>query len=121
MVRFLGGSPPPIPPDTPPPVPEGLKKVGDQINAFMPVVEQITGLDRKTLFLQLMKTGLKGGSLDTLLNGLMGKPPAPEAKFVRYVKTLALWGPLAFFLTGIAIVGLYFFTKMMVHLISTIP
>jgi hypothetical protein len=119
MVLF--GPPKPPAPAPAAELPEPMKKIADQIETFMPMIENLTGLKRHEIFLHLLKTGVRGGSIDSFINGLMGRAPAPEAKFVRYVKTLALWGPLAFFLMGLAIMGLYFFTKLMVNVIGAMP
>lgn len=99
MVKLFQGIRSGQPPDPAAPghaeIPEGLKQIGDTIETIMPMVERITGLNRKDIFLQLMKTGIKGGNLETFINGFLGKPPAQEAKFVRYVKTLAIWVPVS--------------------------
>ena len=121
MVKFFQDAGPGKPPAPAVEVPEGIRQIGDSIKAVMPMVEEITGLKRSDIFLQLMKTGLKGGNLETFINGFLGKPPAQEAKFTRYVKTLALWGPLALFLIGLALVSLYFFVKVLVHLMGSLP
>lgn len=95
-----------------PPIPPGMANIQQMADQFLPVIENITGLSRREIFLQLMKTGLRGGSLETLINGFMGKQVEREAKFVRYVKTLAVWLPVAFLLGGLTIICLFAFAKI---------
>jgi len=102
----------------PPEIPVGVKQFTDGINNFMPVIEQVTGLTRREISLQLLKTGFKGGGIDSILSGLMGQKPAPEAKFIKYVKTLALWVPVFIGLCGGVIIGLLLFTKMALAIIG---
>ena len=66
------------------------------VDRFLPVIEQITGLSRREIFLHILKTGMRGGGVDSLINGLLGQQkPNTDAKFVRYVKTLAIWVPVS--------------------------
>lgn len=99
-------------------IPVGVKQFSDGINNFMPMIEQVTGLTRREISLQLLKTGFKGGGIDSILSGLMGQKPAPEAKFIKYVKTLALWVPVFIGLCGGVIIGLLLFTKMALAIIG---
>lgn len=95
-------------------VPVGMQQLADGVNSFMPMIEQVTGLTRREIFLQLVKSGVRGGSLLDVLTGLAGQKPAPEAKFIKYVKTLAIWVPVALFLLGVSIVAVYAFLKLTV-------
>ena len=95
-------------------IPPGAQQIVNTVNGFLPIIEQVTGLSRREIFLQLLKNGFKGGGIESLLNGLMGKTPTPEAKFIKYVKTLALWVPVALFLLGMSIVTVYAFLKLTV-------
>ena len=94
-------------------MPQGMAQVVNSVESFMPAVEKITGLTRRDISLALLKGGLKGGSLDSILNTLMGKRET-EVKFVRYVKTLAIWVPVAVFLFGLAVVGIILFAKFLI-------
>lgn len=100
-----------------PQVPEGIRQLSDGVQKFMPAIEQITGLDRKTIFMQLLKTGSRGGGLVELINGLSGTKPAPEAKFVKMLKTGAVWVPVGIGLTGLSIVLVVFFAKFLLSLV----
>jgi hypothetical protein len=93
-------------------VPQVVKEMGDFVDAALPTIERITGLTRREITLQLLKTGLKGGGIEMLINGFMGKPPAQEVKFVRVVKTLAIWVPVFVFLLGLSGVGVILFAKL---------
>jgi hypothetical protein len=95
-------------------MPPGAQQIVGTINNFMPIIEQVTGLTRREIFLQMLKTSARGGSFLDVLTGLTGNKPAPEAKFIKYVKTLALWVPVALFLLGISIVAVYAFLKLTV-------
>jgi hypothetical protein len=92
-------------------MPPGAQQIVNGVNSFMPVIERVTGLNRREIFLQLMKSGVKGGNLLDVLTGLAGNKPAPEAKFVKYVKTLAIWVPVALGLTGFVVISLYILLK----------
>jgi hypothetical protein len=126
MVKLLenpGPGNPPVPP-TPvpgdvPPIPPGVKQISDAVLAFMPVLEQITGTNRKELTGQFIKFGLKGGSLDTLLNGFFGtQQKVQEAKIVRILKTSAIWIPVGLLLTGLVLITLIFYTKLLIILMG---
>lgn len=118
LERFVGpGKPPtPAPATEPVPVPAAVKEFGDMVNAAMPTIENVTGLTRRELTLQLLKTGLKGGGLDMFLAGLLGKSPAQEIKFVRVVRTLAVWVPVGLGLTGLVLICLVIFAKIVLLL-----
>jgi hypothetical protein len=62
----------------------------------------------------MMKSGVRGGNWLDVLTGLAGTKPTPEAKFIKYVKTLAIWVPVALFLLGMSIVAVYAFLKLTV-------
>jgi hypothetical protein len=95
-------------------MPIGSKQIVDTVNNFMPIIEQVTGLTRREIFLQMMKSGVRGGNWLDVLTGLAGTKPTPEAKFIKYVKTLAIWVPVALFLLGMSIVAVYAFLKLTV-------
>jgi hypothetical protein len=95
-------------------MPPGAQQIVSTIDGFMPIIEQVTGLTRREIFLQMLKTGARGGNWLDVLTGLAGQKPAPEAKFIKYVKTLAIWVPVALFLLGISIVAVYAFLKLTV-------
>ncbi|MCJ7481786.1 MAG: hypothetical protein MUO31_02350, partial [Thermodesulfovibrionales bacterium] len=40
-------------------MPIGSKQIVDTVNNFMPIIEQVTGLTRREIFLQMMKTGAR--------------------------------------------------------------
>lgn len=114
---------PPSPPPGPPgaPVPAGVQEIANTVNQFIPVLEQVTGLTRRELFLHLMKTGLKGGGLDGLLQGLIGNNPIQkEMKFERIAKTIAIWVPIFVLLLGCSLVGVILFAKLLVHVLGAL-
>jgi hypothetical protein len=96
----------------PPPVPQAVKEFADFVEAALPTFERLTGYSRRELTGQALKVVLKGGGLESFLGGLMGKPPAQEVKFVRVVKTLAIWVPVFVFLLGLSGVGVILFAKL---------
>jgi hypothetical protein len=93
-------------------MPPGAQQIANTFNNFIPIIEQVTGLTRREIFLQMLKSGARGGNWLDVLTGLAGQKPAPEAKFIKYVKTLAIWVPVALGLTGFVIVALYAFLKL---------
>lgn len=97
-----------------PAMPPGAQQIVNTVNSFIPMIMEVTGLTRREIFLSLLKSGFKGGGIESLINGLMGKTPAPEAKFIKYVKTLAIWVPVALLLLGMSIVAVYAFLKLTV-------
>lgn len=102
-------------------IPPGAQQIIGTVNNFMPIIEQVTGLTRREIFIQMMKSGAKGGSWFDVFAGLVGTPkPAPEAKFIKYVKTLAIWIPVALFLLGMSIVTVYAFLKLTVMMMGGI-
>ncbi len=94
-----------------PAVPPGLQQIADSVDPVMKLLEQVTGLSRKELSLQLLKTGFKGGNIMDLINGLTGQKPAPEAKFIKYVKTLSIWVPVGLGLAGFILITLILYLK----------
>jgi hypothetical protein len=94
-----------------PAVPIGVQQIFKGIDQFMPMIENATGLNRREIALNLMKTGIKGGSISSIFDSLLGQRPAPEPKFIRYVKIGAVWIPIALFLTGCSIVGVFLVFK----------
>jgi hypothetical protein len=113
--------PPPIPPAPTaqaPQQPPMITNIANTVDAYMPALEQITGLTRREIFLHLLKTGLKGGSVESLVNGLIGgQAPQTDAKFVRYVKTLAVWVPVSILLLGLSVVSVVVFAKFLFSLV----
>jgi len=105
---------------SPPAVPAGIQQFTGMIDGIMPAIEQMTGLSRREIFLQLLKTGFKGGGLMDIINGLAGKQTPTDAKFVRYVKTLAVWVPVFVLLMGGAIVGVVGLAKLVIFLMGGI-
>jgi hypothetical protein len=103
-----------------PAIPIGIQQIADSADRFMPVIEQITGLTRREISLNVMKTGLRGGSLASFLDTLTGQKPAPEAKLIKYVKTFAIWVPLSVLLFGFVLVTLFIYAKLMIHLVGTL-
>jgi len=53
-------------------LPPGGKQLLKSFMPFIDDLEALTGMGRKELTLILLKTGLKGGSIDSLLLGLAG-------------------------------------------------
>ena len=123
MVKwFEGPAKPPAPAAAAAPeVPEGVKQFFGFIDAAMPMIEKTTGLNRKDIFLHILKTGFKGGGIDAFLKGFMDTPAAKEIKFVRVVKTLAIWVPVGLGLTCLVIICLYFFIRLMVYAMGALP
>ena len=115
-----GVNPEQVPGPGPAVPPVMIQNIANTVNTFMPALEQITGLTRREIFLNLMKTGLRGGGLSTMLDSLMGARPAPEAKFVRYVKIAAVWVPAAVFLMGAALVGVLILYKLSLVLVGSL-
>jgi len=125
MVRFtdlMQNEPenPPISQGESPQIPAGAQQIANGVNAVMPMLEQISGLNRREISFQLLKGGLKGGSLESIFSGLAGNKPQPEAKFIKYVKTLAIWVPVAIFLLGISLVSILLFLKFSLLMIGGI-
>ncbi len=101
-------------------IPPGAQQIANTFNNFIPIIEQVTGLTRREIFLQMIKSGARGGNWLDVLTGLAGQKPTPEAKFIKYVKTLAIWVPVALFLLGMSIVAVYAFLKLTVMMMGGI-
>jgi hypothetical protein len=101
-----------------PPVPPAVQALATNIEAFLPIVENLTGLSRREIALQLLKTGLRGGNILSVVEGLLGQKPQPEAKIIRYLKVGAIWVPIGIFLMGLSCVGIYIFAKLMIHMLA---
>lgn len=83
----------------------------ERIDPILSTIEQVTGLTRREIFLQVLKSGVRGGGIGGLLEGLLGQKPAPEAKLIRYVKIFALWFPAFVLLMGFVLISLIVFAK----------
>jgi hypothetical protein len=101
------------------PIPEGAQQITKVIDTWMPFIESTTGLTRKEIFLQLMKTGVRGGNILSFLEGFSGRPQEKEVRFVRIVKTLAIWLPVAIFLVGLSLVTIVLYAKFIINLMGT--
>lgn len=101
-------------------IPVGVQQFADMADRLLPAVEQMTGLSRREITLQLLKSGLRGNSLSGILDGLMGTKPAPEPKFVKYVKVGAIWIPIAILLLGCSIVAVFAFFKLTMLVIGSL-
>jgi hypothetical protein len=97
-------------------VPVETTSIAQRIDPILTVVEQVTGLTRREIFLQVLKSGVRGNGISGLLDGLLGQKPAPEAKFIRYVKIIAIWVPVFILLMGLSLVGVFVFGKFMLHM-----
>jgi hypothetical protein len=116
-----GYPPQPVPGNAPAPaVAQQLQVMTTQLEPLLGVIEQFTGLSRRELFLQLLKTGVKGGGISGFIDLLQGHKPPEDAKFIRYTRTLALYVPLFVFLMGLSIVGVILFGKFAMWLIGGI-
>lgn len=117
-VPGLTGQLEPIQPPQPPQPPVMIQNIANTVDQFMPALEQITGLTRREIFLHLLKTGLKGGTFESMISGLLGQAaPQTDAKFVRYVKTLAVWVPVAILLLGLSVVTVIAFAKLILGMV----
>jgi hypothetical protein len=112
--EMFAGETPELPAEQPGGMPPGAQQIANTFNNFIPIIEQVTGLTRREIFLQMIKSGARGGNWLDVLTGLAGQKPTPEAKFIKYVKTLAIWVPVALFLLGMSIVAVYAFLKLTV-------
>jgi hypothetical protein len=74
------------------------------VERFLPAIEQLTGLSRREIFLHLIKAGIRGGGVNGILEGLLGQKPPQEAKFVRMVKTMAIWVPIGVGMTFFCVI-----------------
>lgn len=111
-----GNTAPPV--EASPEIPIGIKQIFDGALAYMPQLEAITGMSRKDITMTLVKTGLKGGGIESLILGLAGKQAAPELKFVRLIKAVAIWGTVAIGLLGFILITLLLYLKLAVAVIG---
>lgn len=95
-----------------------LLNMAHTVDLYMPLLERMTGLTRRELVLQLMRSGLRGGGISSLVDSLMGAKPVPEPKLVRYVKIVALWVPVFIFLMGGAMVGVFVLYRLSAALLG---
>jgi hypothetical protein len=102
------------------PDPDTAKTIRDIVQRIDPVIaaiEQLSGIPRKELFMQGLKSSLKGGGLLGLVEGLTGQKPPVEAKLIRYAKVFVTWGLIAVFFGGLILITLvayaHFMTKLM--------
>jgi hypothetical protein len=100
-----------------PGIPPGMAQIVNSVEMFMPAIEKITGLTRRDIFLAVLKGGMRGQSFESILNTLMGHQEK-EVKFVRYVKTLAIWVPVAVLLFGLAMVSIIVFAKFLIVILG---
>lgn len=111
-----GPGPVPVAPG-PGPVPgDNIETVLRSVNQYMPLIEEITGIKRHELFLPVAKavvTGKFEGLLDKIGAGKSSGPVVPEMRFIKIGKFVVLWGSLAVFLFGSAIIGLLALSKLL--------
>lgn len=112
-----------IPPRPPTPTPAGIspgvQQVINTVDGLMPMIEGVTGLTRREISLQLLKTGLKGGSWGTLFDGLI-KQPEKMPKIALYAKTIVTWGLIALFFGGIALITLVLYARVITSILGGI-
>jgi hypothetical protein len=96
-------------------VPIGIQQIGNAIKDFMPMVEEITGLNRKEITLTLLKNGMKGGNLVDLITGLANPKPTPQAKIITMFKTAVVYVPLFVALMGGTVIFLVFLAKLLLR------
>ena len=89
-----------------------------KLDPILSVVEQVTGLTRREIFLQLLKTGVKGGGIGDIIGGLMGAKPAPQAKFLTYTKHIVIWGLVAVFFGGLILITMIGYAHLMTRLLG---
>jgi len=94
-------------------VPIGIQQMGNAVKSFMPLIEDVTGLDRKTITLTLLKTGFKGNNIVDLLTGLANPKPTPQAKIITMFKTAVIYVPLFVALMGGTVIFLIFLAKLL--------
>ena len=97
-------------------VPIGIQQIGNAIKDFMPMVEEITGLNRKEMItLTLLKNGMKGSNLVDLITGLADPKPTPQAKIITMFKTAVIYVPLFLALMGGTVIFLVFLAKLLLR------
>jgi|GEM_PF-5116614 len=94
-------------------IPIGVQQMGNAVKSVMPMIEDITGLDRKTITLTLLKSGLKGNNLIDILTGLANPKPTPQAKIITMFKTAVIYVPLFVILMGGSVIFLIFLAKLL--------
>lgn len=94
-------------------IPVGVQQMGNAVKSFMPMIEDITGLDRKTITLTLLKSGLKGNNIIDILTGLANPKPTPQAKIITMFKTAVIYVPLFVALMGGTVIFLIFLAKLL--------
>lgn len=119
---LLHGAPPNTVPAShggpgPVPVPGAdVERVLQTVKQYMPLIEEITGIQRRELFIPVLKIGLRGkfdGLLDSLGAGKPSAPALPEMRIIKIGKFVVLWGSLAVFLFGAAIIGLLALSRIL--------
>jgi hypothetical protein len=96
-------------------MPVGIQQMGNAIKGFMPMMEEITGLNRKEITLTLLKNGLKGNNLVDLITGLADPKPTPQAKIITMFKTAVIYVPLFVALMGGTVIFLIFLAKLLLR------
>jgi hypothetical protein len=94
-------------------VPIGIQQIGNSVKSLMPMIEDITGLNRKEITLTLLKSGFKGNNLVDVLLGLATPKPTPQAKIVTMFKTAVIYVPLFVALMGGTVIFLFFLAKLL--------
>ncbi len=94
-------------------VPIGIQQIGNSVKSFMPMIEDITGLNRKEITLTLLKSGFKGNNLVDILLGLANPKPTPQAKIITMFKTAVVYVPLFVALMGGTVIFLIFLAKLL--------
>lgn len=96
-------------------VPIGIQQMGNAVKSIMPMVEEITGLNRKEITLNLLKSGLKGNNIVDILTGLANPKPTPQAKIITMFKTAVVYVPLFVALMGGTVIFLVFLAKLLLR------
>jgi len=100
-------------------MPVGIQQIGNAIKDFMPMIEDITGLNRKEITkeitLTLLKNGMKGSNLVDLITGLADPKPTPQAKIITMFKTAVVYVPLFLALMGGTVIFLVFLAKLLLR------
>lgn len=97
----------------------GVEQVANTVESFMPAIERITGLNRKDIFLQLLKSGFKG-NMNGFLDGLMGRQPEKPSKFEKYIKTSAIWIPVGVALFVLLVGGVFVVIVFLWKVVATL-
>jgi hypothetical protein len=91
-----------------------------RMDPMIATIEKLTGLTRRDIFLNILKSGVKGNGVSGFIDQMLGMSSTQQNtkfdKMLAAVKTVAIWLPVFAFLSGLAVIGVVLLYKLAMHL-----